>query len=149
MGGHYHWVLLGLAVSTLLLAVIQPGARQRLRATLLLIVVSALAMLVCAFLLTQGILDEQTTGYRLIHYGSQICFAIACINISGILVFRVLLPLVRLQPAPILRDTILGLAYLVAAVLLLARHGVNLSGIVATSAVVTAVIAFSLQDTLG
>lgn len=36
-----------------------------------------------------------------------------------------------------------------AALTLLGRHGVDLSEIIATSAVVTAVIGFSLQDTLG
>src|SRR5439155_5677380 len=51
--------------------------------------------------------------------------------------------------APILRDTLLGISYVVVALTLLGRHGVDLSGIVATSAVVTAVIGFSLQDTLG
>ena len=54
-----------------------------------------------------------------------------------------------MKPAPILRDTLLGLAYVAAALVLLGRHGVNLTGVVATSAVVTAVIGFSLQDTLG
>ena len=149
MGGKYHWVLLGLLAATLLLGALRPDARERLRATLLLVVISALAMFVAAALPYRGMLDDQSLGYRLIHYGSQLFLAIACTNLVGVLVFRVLLPPVRLQPAPILRDTILGIAYLLAAILLLARHGVNLSGVVATSAVVTAVIAFSLQDTLG
>ncbi len=42
-----------------------------------------------------------------------------------------------------------GLAYVMAGLFLLSHHGVNLSGIIATSAVPTTVIGFSLQDTLG
>jgi CRP-like cAMP-binding protein len=42
-----------------------------------------------------------------------------------------------------------AVAWIVVAISLLGAVGVNLTGIVATSAVVTAVIAFSLQDTLG
>jgi CRP-like cAMP-binding protein len=39
--------------------------------------------------------------------------------------------------------------YIIVAITLLSRSGVDLTGIVATSAVITAVIGFSLQDTLG
>ena len=65
------------------------------------------------------------------------------------LFFRVLLAPAGMQPPPILRDTLLGISYVIVALTLLSRHGVDLTGIVATSAVVTAVIGFSLQDTLG
>jgi small-conductance mechanosensitive channel len=106
-------------------------------------------MLICGLLPHHQPPDWSASGYRYVHFGSQLLFAMAVINLAGSLLFRVLLPLVRLQPPPILRDTILGLAYIAAALTLLARHGVDLSGIVATSAVVTAVIGFSLQDTLG
>jgi small-conductance mechanosensitive channel/CRP-like cAMP-binding protein len=149
MGRHYPWVLLGCIVIAMLLVLIAPHARQRLRAAVLLIGLSFAAMLVCGLLTHSGTLGPTTAGFRYIHFGSQLLFSLAVINILGVLVFRLVLAPVRLEPAPILRDTLLGLSYIVVALALLSRHGVDLSGIVATSAVVTAVIGFSLQDTLG
>jgi small-conductance mechanosensitive channel/CRP-like cAMP-binding protein len=92
---------------------------------------------------------DPSSGYRWIHFAAQLCLAIALINLAGVLLFRVLLEPIRLQPPPILRDTILGLSYVAATIALLSSYQVNLSGIIATSAVLTAVIGFSLQDTLG
>ena len=65
------------------------------------------------------------------------------------LVFAALLHVARLEPSRIAQDLCVALAYVVAVILLLSRNGVDLAGIVATSAVITAVIGFSLQDTLG
>ena len=149
MGGYFHWVLLVLTASAFVLAAVAPQARPRLRAALLLIYLSAVGVLLCALLLHRGVFTETATGYRALHYFTYLFLAIGTTNLAGVLLFRVLLPPVGLQPAPILRDTLLGLAYVAAALVLLGRHGVNLSGVVATSAVVTAIIGFSLQDTLG
>lgn len=71
------------------------------------------------------------------------------IRLGGLFVFRILLPLVRLNPPSILEDMLVILAYLIWGMVRLRYAGVDLSGIVATSAVITAVIAFSMQDTLG
>ena len=106
-------------------------------------------MLISSMILYHGALDASAAGYRYIHFASQLLFSIAIVNLVGVLIFRVLLTPLRVTPAPILRDTLLGISYIVVALTLLSRHGVDLSGIVATSAVVTAVIGFSLQDTLG
>lgn len=148
MGGYYHWVLLALTLSAMVLGAAVPSARARLRTALLLIYLSAVGTLVCGLLLSRGVSDA-STGYRALHFATQLSLAAGSISLAGVLLFRVLLEPIGLQPAPILRDTLLGLAYVAAALVLLGRHGVNLSGIVATSAVVTAVIGFSLQDTLG
>jgi CRP-like cAMP-binding protein len=48
-----------------------------------------------------------------------------------------------------MRDLLLAATYLVIAITLLSRSGVNLAGIVVTSAVITGVVGISLQDTLG
>lgn len=149
MGGHYHWVVGANIAAAFILAAIVPTARLRVRAAVFLMGVSFLGMLLCGLLLNRHWLDDATAGFRAIHFCSQLLFSIAVINLASVFLFRVLLPPIRLQLPPILRDTILGLAFIVAALTLLSRHGVDLSGIVATSAVVTAVIGFSLQDTLG
>lgn len=151
MGRGYPWVLLGIVVVALLLALLRPEAHARLRATVLLIASSFLGILICAAIRRSApaVGSGGNAAERYIHFAAQLLLAAALINLGGVLLFRVLLRSIKLEPAPILRDAMIGVSYIVVALTLLARHGVDLSGIVATSAVVTAVIGFSLQDTLG
>ena len=74
---------------------------------------------------------------------------IALIRLWGMLLFRVLLPRVRLTPPHILEDILVMLAYIGWGLVRLRYAGLDLSEIVTASAVITAVIAFSMQDTLG
>jgi len=71
------------------------------------------------------------------------------INLLAIAIFDLLLRAVRVDYPDILHDVVVGAAYLLALGVLMHRAGVNLTSIVATSAVVTAVIGLSLQATLG
>ncbi|MGI9102605.1 MAG: cyclic nucleotide-binding domain-containing protein [Terriglobales bacterium] len=86
---------------------------------------------------------------RGLHFAGLLIGAVAIINLLSLLLFDVSLPLVRLHTPRIMRDLLTALAYLGSAMWLLSRAGMSLSGIVTTSAVLTAVIGFSLQDTLG
>jgi small-conductance mechanosensitive channel/CRP-like cAMP-binding protein len=74
---------------------------------------------------------------------------LAVFSIAGTLFFRVMLPLVNVTPPRILQDITIALAYLVWGVYCLHAFGVSVAGILTTSAVLTAVIGFSMQDTLG
>jgi small-conductance mechanosensitive channel/CRP-like cAMP-binding protein len=67
----------------------------------------------------------------------------------GMLIFRGLLPLVRLNPPRIIEDLTVIACFIAWMVTWWRMSGVNLSSIVATSAVITAIIAFSMQETLG
>jgi small-conductance mechanosensitive channel/CRP-like cAMP-binding protein len=71
------------------------------------------------------------------------------INLSAIALFDLLLRVARIDYPDILHDVMVGAAYVIALVVLMHHAGVNLTSIVATSAVVTAVIGLSLQATLG
>lgn len=71
------------------------------------------------------------------------------IRLSGLTLFRILLPMLRLTPPRILEDILMIIAYLIWGMIRLSDAGVELSGLVATSAVVTGIIAFSMQETLG
>lgn len=73
----------------------------------------------------------------------------AIIRLGGMVLFRVLLPALRYSAPRILEDITVILAYFFWGAIRLRYAGMDLSGIVATSAVMTAVIAFSMQDTLG
>ncbi len=125
-----------------------PRQRRRVGTAILLFLAAAACLLVAAALLTNGFgIDD--AGYRWTRFIGQLLLSAALINVSGVLLFNVLLAAIRLRPPAIVSDLLIALAYLIVAISLLTSVGVNLTGIVATSAVVTAVIGFSLQDTLG
>ena len=123
MGRLYPWVMVGEAILALLIAAAAPQSHN----------------------------PDGTRGlwFQVVHFLSQLLYAAGTIQVGGTLLFSVLLPRAGLTPAPILLDALFGLSYVAATLFLLSHHGVNLSGIIATSAVLTAVIGFSLQDTLG
>lgn len=74
---------------------------------------------------------------------------IAGITVALAIVFDGLLRWVRAEAPRIVQDVVAAGAYVVGGLFLLSAWGVNLGGLIATSAVLTAVIGFSLQDTLG
>jgi small-conductance mechanosensitive channel/CRP-like cAMP-binding protein len=84
-----------------------------------------------------------------LHEIFMILQGVTFIRLCGMFVFRLLLPLVKLQPPRILEDIVVFITYLGWGFVRLHYAGLDLSGIIATSAVITAVIAFSMQDTLG
>ena len=89
------------------------------------------------------------TGSATLHEVFLLGAGMALIRLMGLFVFRLFLPAMRLRPPRILEDILIILAYIGWGLVRLRVAGVDLSGIVATSAVITAVIAFSMQDTLG
>lgn len=67
----------------------------------------------------------------------------------GLLVFRRIVPKIGLQPPRILEELIILLAYVAWVLIRLSYAGLNPSSLVASTAAVTAVLAFAMQDTLG
>jgi small-conductance mechanosensitive channel len=78
-----------------------------------------------------------------------IILAAAMLRVAGMLVFRGILPAIKLKPPRIVEDLTVTAVFLTWLVMWWRMSGVDLSSIVATSAVITAVIAFSMQETLG
>jgi small-conductance mechanosensitive channel len=75
--------------------------------------------------------------------------AIALIRLGGFAAFRILLPLVGSNPPRIIEDLAIVGLYVVYGFVQLRGAGLELSSIVTTSAILTAVVAFAMQDTLG
>ncbi|HMW56483.1 MULTISPECIES: mechanosensitive ion channel family protein [Candidatus Accumulibacter] len=71
------------------------------------------------------------------------------IHLLGLLLFRLAFPLIRLRIPRIIEDLLTFLGYIAWVLVRLRLAGMDLTSLVATSAVLTAVIAFSMQDTLG
>jgi CRP-like cAMP-binding protein/small-conductance mechanosensitive channel len=74
---------------------------------------------------------------------------IAVIRLWGQLVFRIILPAIKLKPPRITEDIFVIIAYIAWFMVRLRYAGLDLGSILATSAMITAVVAFAMQDTLG
>ena len=86
---------------------------------------------------------------KLLEITARLLAVIAAINVAGVFAFSLILPKVRAGISKFVEDLVLAGAYAVGGLAVISASGANLSGILATSAVVTGVVAFSLQDTLG
>jgi small-conductance mechanosensitive channel/CRP-like cAMP-binding protein len=78
---------------------------------------------------------------------SLVLEGIAFINLTAILVFA-FLALVRFRPPRIVRDLTVAAGYVALVFYIFAVNRIDIAGLVATSAIVTAIIGFSLQETL-
>src|SRR6476619_22088 len=84
-----------------------------------------------------------------VHTIFRILTAVALIRLFGFVLFRLLLPLAGKRPTRIVEDLAIVLAYVGYGLVQLRGAGVDLGSLVTTSAILTAVIAFAMQDTLG
>lgn len=147
MGPLHYEIAIGIAVALLLgllLLALRPreraGTRNLLVMLLLLVGIELLGLLAT---------DAYPRLAKLAAGAAAVGIGALVIRLGTLLVFRVLLPTVRLQFARIVEDLVsTGLS---AAWLLFWLHGagLDLASLLTTSAVITAVLAFSMQDTLG
>lgn len=84
-----------------------------------------------------------------VHETGLIGAGIAVIRLWGLLLFRIILPLIRIMPLRIAEDIFVIIGYIAWGLVRLRYAGLDLGSIVATSAMITAVVAFAMQDTLG
>jgi small-conductance mechanosensitive channel len=146
--GAFHWIALGFVLAALLLFAFVPAQRARIRMSVLFFGFSIAGVLAFAIVLSSGIAQDSIV-YRSVRWVTLLTESIAIISLVSVVVFDVALDAIHFRPPAILRDLLLASAYMVIAFMLLSRSGFDLTGIVATSAVITAVIGFSLADTLG
>ena len=84
-----------------------------------------------------------------VHTVFRILTAVALIRMFGFALFRMLLPLAGRHPTRIIEDLAIIIAYVGYGFVQLRGAGVDLGSLVTTSAILTAVLAFAMQDTLG
>ncbi|HUS63924.1 MAG TPA: mechanosensitive ion channel family protein [Kofleriaceae bacterium] len=124
-----------------------PGAvrsRASMRGTLVFLVLHLATLPLLGFLAV-----EDHEAYRSVRLFSLTFATFAGVTILLAIVFDGILRGLRVQAPRIVQDVVAATSYLIGGLFLLSAWGVNLSGLIATSAVMTAVIGFSLQDTLG
>jgi small-conductance mechanosensitive channel/CRP-like cAMP-binding protein len=123
-----------------------PGAsRRRLRRSVLLYGVYVVVVL-SHLALRRTHLVEVAAGFEI---GATLLGTLLMINLAALGLFDLLLQLARWDFPDMLHDLTVGAAYLVAVGWVMHRSGLNITSLIATSAVVTAVIGLSLQATLG
>ncbi|HWN30405.1 MAG TPA: mechanosensitive ion channel domain-containing protein, partial [Burkholderiales bacterium] len=139
------YLLAIMIVMTGLLLYFRPEERRNVMSTLRFFLVSLFGMLIA------GILHVIFSGVitAALHEAMLIATGIAAIKLTSLFVFRIVLPLLRLQAARIVEDLVIIIAYAAWGLVQLRYAGLDLGGIITTSAVITGVIAFAMQDTLG
>jgi small-conductance mechanosensitive channel/CRP-like cAMP-binding protein len=148
MRGAFVWAIVIFVVASLALNALRPAERMRIRAALLLFALSFLGLLLTASFAYRGVSPDSSL-YLWFRWASLFSLWVAFINVGSVFVFEVFLNAIRLKPPRIMRDLLVALAYIVLGITLLSIPRVDITGIVATSAVLTAVIGLSFQDTLG
>jgi small-conductance mechanosensitive channel/CRP-like cAMP-binding protein len=125
---------------------IVPGApRLHLRRSVLLFVFY-LAVLGAGTAFGEHAGNVVAEGFR---FAEALVALLVTVHLGALVLFDLLLRAFRWRPSDILHDLTLGTGYVFAIFWVMHGMGVNVTGIVATSAVVTAVIGLSLQSTLG
>jgi small-conductance mechanosensitive channel/CRP-like cAMP-binding protein len=146
-GPAFPWLVIGFIVIASVLLFAKPEERMRIRTALLLFALSLIVFLLAAALLSFGV-PEKSLTFKWTRWAARIFQWLAIVNVAAVLLFELLLGPLRLKPPRIMRDLLLALAYVIVAITILSRD-TDLTGIIATSAVLTAVIGLSFQDTLG
>lgn len=148
LAGPFHWTALGFILVALILFIYVPAERPRIKTSVILFGISFAGLISIAIILSSGAATDHI-AYRSAKWIALLAEGIAIVNLVSVFLFDVLLNAIHIRLPRILRDLLLASSYLVIAFILLSRSGFDLTGIVATSAVITAVIGFSLADTLG
>jgi small-conductance mechanosensitive channel/CRP-like cAMP-binding protein len=139
----------GLFVAIILTAVainrFAPAARSRLRVIVIEFVLYALALALVQVLKT---FDEPVWANRL-EIATEVLRVLAVVSLAGMIVFRLILNGLGIALPTIASDLLVGIGYVVATIGVFSQHGLDPVGALATGAVLSAVLAISLQTTLG
>ncbi len=143
------WTLVLLGLGLVLLAgfvgKVAPRKKKRIRRATILFM-----LYLTTFALAAVLGKVHAEGWsRRVWFLADLLEVLIVIDLVAIMLFDLVLLALRIEIANIVHDLALGAAYILAFIGMMHRSGVHLSGIVATSAVVTAVLALSLQATLG
>ena len=133
---------LGLAMALLY---VRPQERATFLNTLWLFLVGIGGEAAASFIWTLGFTGAAGTMHAIFRFVS----VIALIRLGGFAVFRLLLPLVGKQPPQIGEDLAIVAGYVIYGFAQLRGAGLDLSSLVTTSAILTAVIAFAMLYTRG
>lgn len=122
-----------------------PQKRKNIRRVVIPLLLYFVALGIAAILPRLG-MEVASQAARAV---SEMLGVITTINVVAIVLFDLFLPAIAVDVSTLVTDIAMGAAYVVAVIAGMRRSGVDLSSVIATSAVVTAILALSLQATLG
>jgi small-conductance mechanosensitive channel/CRP-like cAMP-binding protein len=139
----------GLFVAVVVVAALvnrfRPSQRSRVRR-----LVRVLALYVIAILASLGFaLGHLPTWAESCQIAADVLQAFTLVSVAATLVFSLGLPGLGLELPLIASDLVVGLGYVVVSITVLSRNGVNPTSALVSGAAVSAVLAISLQSTLG
>jgi len=137
------WVALLIALTALMFRLVLPAERQAMRVGWGALVLSLLGQAAATLFETNAVLGPIAQNAAMVLLG------LAAIQVVTVWVFRGLLVLVNLKTPQIAADLVSTGLSLTWGLLWLRLSGVDPSQLITTSALITAVLAFSMQDTLG
>lgn len=138
-------IVVGFLLWLFLVKTLPPGSLYVLKQTLTFFILSLLGQFAAAIMAALGWADIASGFFSL----CMVTTGIALIRFIGLLTFRLILPALRISTPRILEDLTVTIAYCFWCVVRLRYAGLDPSQIVATSALITAIVAFAMQDTLG
>jgi hypothetical protein len=141
--GHVVWMAPAWLAVTLAVKRWTPEARRRVWPSTVLLILAALLVLWGATADALGYDDQPIAAAALAFE------LLAVVGLAQVAAFTVVLPRIGVTVPRILVDIATGVASVVVLIVVGKRAGWSLAGLITTSAVLTAVIGFSLQDTLG
>lgn len=139
---HYPLLLISIIVLGLVLIRVTRGAMRYVAHMLLLFFVLLLAGASAGSLGSPGLAQALPQIATLV-------LGMVLIRQIGLILFRMILPKLGMRSPRILEELLILLAYIAWVLLRLSAAGLDPSSLVASTAVVTAVAAFAMQDTLG
>src|SRR5690625_95380 len=141
----YPAYFLFIVLALLLLGLLRKHSPGMMRFALLMLVSFLVLVFIEAFFLTLG----NRNASRIMHYSALLALGILIVRQIGLCFFRLLLPRLKISPPRILEELLILLGYVGWTLYLLSGVGLDLSSLVTSTAVITAILAFAMQDTLG
>jgi small-conductance mechanosensitive channel/CRP-like cAMP-binding protein len=146
---HWHMDLVGTIIVAVVLQLLLiralPDGRQLLRSNLMLVALCIVLSVGANLLPLIGLVHAAD----LMDEAAVVGWGLIFIRLCSLSIFRLLFPVVRIKAPRILQDIVFVLACIGWGLVRLRMGGLDLRGVVTTSAVITGIIAFSLQETLG
>jgi small-conductance mechanosensitive channel/CRP-like cAMP-binding protein len=141
--GHTPWLVLSWALVSSLARFGLPAARQRLRAPTILTTLHLITIVLVAIV---DAADYDATSMATTALAFEL---LAFVGLAQVLLFWIALPRIGVSMPRIVVDVVTAIASLIALIAVGKRAGFSVTGLITTSAVLTAVLGFAMQDTLG
>jgi small-conductance mechanosensitive channel/CRP-like cAMP-binding protein len=143
------WAIVLLAVGLVTIAwLVNRYAKQKRKRIRRTVILFALYLLCFGMSAAFGIAGWDAWSNRL-QIAADLFEAFTLVNLIALAVFDLALPKARVELVSITSDILVGITYIIAGIGVFHTAGMNLSSVIATSAIVSGVLALSLQATLG